>query len=649
MSGIAGIYNLDGRPVDRALLGRMTNVIAHRGPDGSGHWICDQVGLGHRVLHTTPESLQEKQPLVDDSGNLCLTLDGRVDNRDELITTLCVNGKAKEQITDAELILKAYEKWGEQCPQRLIGDFAFVIWDRVKQQLFCARDALGVKPFYYCNDGRRFLFASELHQIFEDSSIRREPNEGMIGEYLASAITNQEETLYRRILRLPPGHYLLVRPGYLRKQRYWDIDPTYSVRYQNDEQYAAHFLQLFKEAVRCRLRSHQPVGVYLSGGLDSSSVVGIAHMLYREEALPNRGFETFSMLFPGLACDESAYIRDVVRMWGIKCTTVSPEELNAPCYSELVHRYQDLPDYPNGATLDPLRTLAREKGVRVLLTGLGGDEWLTGSFYHYADLLRQFRILSLIRQIRWDSRVSGIIFPPFPVLRVGLWPLLPQSARQAIKRALRRRDRLPCWVDPQFARRTQLTERIRQEPLGRRFTSFAQGDLYKKLTNGWQTHSVEMEERAASWFGLEQRHPLNDRRIVEFALALPEEQRWRRDQPKYVLRQALRGFLPGTVRQRRTKADFSHLFAEALKTQGGERLFDSMAIMSMGWVDRARVRSMYQQMAQLYLQGDEGYITPVWPLWMVFGIELWFKTVFLDREIFPLRGLHIQEANSQSL
>ena len=639
MSGIAGIYNLDGRPVDPALLTRMTDVIAHRGPDGVRHWIDGPVGLGHRMLHTTPESLQEKQPLVDDSGNLCLTLDGRIDNRNEIRAALEARGAELRNDTDAEVALRSYECWGEMCPQRIIGDFAFVIWDGRKRQLFCARDPLGIRPLYYYTDGHTFRFGSELRQLFEDSAVRREPNDGMIAEYLACALTNQEETLYRGVLRLPPAHFLLVKPGQLRKERYWDIDPSFSIRHKSDSEYAEHFLEIFTEAVRCRLRSHRPVGVHLSGGLDSSSVVGVAQSLYRDGVLADPGFEAFSLVFPGIACDETVYIRDVARMWGLKYNTVSPEQSDASRYAKQVRRYHDFPDTPNGAISDPLKALAREKELRVLLTGLGGDEWLTGSFYHYADLLRRFRILSLIRQVRFDSRVSSVIFPSFPVLRVGLWPLLPESARRVIKRVLRRnRNGVPLWINPQFARRNELTERLRQEGVGKQFTSFAQGNLYKMLTSGWQSHALEMEERSASWFGLEERHPLNDRRIVEFALALPEEQRWRRDQPKYLLRRALAGFLPETVRQRRTKADFSHLFAEALKALGGERLFDSLAIMSMGWVDGVWVRRMYQQMTQLYARGDEGYARHVWPLWMVFGIELWFKTVFLDKEIFSSDG-----------
>ena len=157
MSGIAGIFNRDGRPVDPDLLARMTDAIAHRGPDGAGHWADGAVGFGHQMLCTAPESLHEQQPWRDETGQLCLVLDGRVDNRAELQRALAAAGAHLGEDTDAELVLQSYEVWGEACPKRIIGDFAFAIWDARKQQLFCARDFLGIKPFYYYADERTFL------------------------------------------------------------------------------------------------------------------------------------------------------------------------------------------------------------------------------------------------------------------------------------------------------------------------------------------------------------------------------------------------------------------------------------------------------------------------------------------------------------
>lgn len=228
MSGIAAIYNLNGRPLERALLGRMTDVIAHRGPDGSGLFVDGAVGLSHQMLRTTPESLREEQPLADETGDLILTLDGRVDNRDELKAELNAKGLELRADTDAELVLRAYQAWGEECPQRIIGDFAFVIWDKRNQRFFCARDPMGIRPFYYYVDDRTFLCGSELRQILEHPTVRREPNEGMVGEYLSAVIVDTEETLYRGVFRLPGGHALLVQPGRVRKYRYWNVEPRES-------------------------------------------------------------------------------------------------------------------------------------------------------------------------------------------------------------------------------------------------------------------------------------------------------------------------------------------------------------------------------------------------------------------------------------
>lgn len=633
MSGIAGICNLDGRPVDPARLQRMTDAIAYRGPDGLGCWIDGPTGLGHVMLHTTAESLLEIQPLYDVASALCLSLEGRVDNRDELRAALQSKGLVLKADTDAELVLRAYECWGEDCPQHILGDFAFAVWDGRKRKLFCARDVLGVKPFYYYADQRSFIFGSELRQLFEGADIPCEPNEGMIGEYLANAITSREETLYQGILRLPPAHCLRVQEGKLQTRRYWDADPARAIRYRSDAEYAERFLEIFTEAVRCRLRSRGSVGSDLSGGLDSSSVVSLIMSLQREGKIANKNVEAFSLVFPGLACDESGYIEDVVSKSGVKVNYLRSYEPGASCHEDYVRRHRDFPAYPGNYMWNAIRFLARDRNIRVMLTGAGGDDWLSGSEIGYAELLHRFKILELLHRARVDAQPPGngntvatLLFE----LRSDYLRLLSPKALRLIRWALRRKG-VPKWINPQFARRIHLRERLQRKPDLHKFSGNTQRDQYRWLNSGFLVHSLEYDDRSAAESRFEARHPFHDRRIIEFALALPQEQLWRMDQPKYLLRQAMRELLPESVGQRLSKAEFSHAWARAFLAQGGVSLLDSLGVYSKDWVVPDQVRATYRHMLELYARNDEEYSDYTHQPWRVYGIDLWYKILFLNR------------------
>ncbi|OAI49629.1 hypothetical protein AYO44_06390 [Planctomycetaceae bacterium SCGC AG-212-F19] len=631
MSGIAGIYNLDGRPADRDLLTRMTDRMAHRGPDGVDHWIDGPVALGHRMLRTTPESLGEKQPLTDETGDLCLTLDGRVDNRDDLREALEAKGARLRTATDAELVLKAYESWGKDCPERILGDFAFAVWDRRNRWLFCARDFLGKKPFYYHLQSHKFLFGSELRLVLEDETVERKPNEGMVAEYLASRITSQEETLFSEILRLPPAHWLIVQPGALVKKRFWDIDPANTVRYRNDREYADHFLNLLRQAVRCCLRSQAPVGAYLSGGLDSSSVVCVAHSLLAERG-SGSGPEAFSVMFPGRDCDETKYITAVARKWNIKVNGVNGEDVDASAYQVQSRRSLDFTHLPGQRMADSFRVQAREKNIRVLLTGVGGDEWLSAyARWHYADLLRAFRFGRLARDVWGGLRHVGFRASLYHAAG-GAWLHLPWPVRQRIKALFNitgTRMNFP-WIPARFRQRTSLLERIcRQHLPPQGFSSLAKEVSYANTMTGLSTFFTELEEQWASLFGVEQRDPLSDRRIVEFVFAVPEDQRWRNGLQKFILRQALRGLLPEVVRRRPNKSHMGHMYCLPLRSAFAAGSFDRLAIGALGWIEVDQVRKMYTRVAAQFDRRDRRYSIDLGTLWMIFGIEWWYRAVAL--------------------
>ena len=622
MSGITGIYNIDGRPADPALLQRLTRVIAHRGPDGIGYSIDGPVGLAHLMLHTTHESLQEKQPWSQELGGLCLTLDGRVDNRRELRAALESKGCAPRTDTDAELVMRAYECWGEDCPQRIIGDFAFAIWDGRSRKLFCARDLLGIRPFYYHFDGRAFMFSSELRPLLEVPGFQRRLNPGMLGEYLCDNITSLEETLYQGVLRLPPAHSLALQDGKLRISRYFDFDPDKTIRYSSDDEYAEHFFSIFKEAVGCRLRSQAPVALFLSGGLDSCSILGMAGQLAREGAIANGQLSSYTLASSHPEADERAYVSEAAGMWSFAVHSMNIDHIKAEPLLRDIQRYQDLPDAPNLSPWQELCAMASQNGSRVSLWGLGGDEWLTGDETHCADMLLRLKIPTLLRQIRHHVdlyRIWGGTNDQFPIRSVLLWclyPLIPRRLKSVVRSIVPRK--LPPWISPGFARAVGLHERLMRQETPPRFPSIAQQHIHAQFNSGYHALCKEEVNRMEAHHAIEGRHPFHDRRLIEFALALPEDQRWRGDQTKYVLRQAMRGHLPGSIRQRKTKADFTYLSAKAFAREGAEEVFQRLRLVAEGYVDAVAVRNMYER----FLQGDEDTGSP---LWTIFATELWLN------------------------
>lgn len=620
-----GVFNLDGQTIDRRKLYLMSEAIAHRGQDGSGIWAKGSVGFGHRLFQTTPESLQEflkgAQPLTNENGSLCLTLDGRIDNRNDLKSDLLARGHSLRAATDAELVLRAYECWGEDCAARLIGDFAFAIWDEDRRQLFCARDFIGIKPFYYFSDGRSFLFSSELHALFEFAEVPALINEGMVGEYLSVNICSRDETLFAQIKRLPPAHCLTVESGKLNLRRYWDVDPAKQIRYRRDEDYGEHFLQLFREAVKCRMRVHGGIAADLSGGLDSSSIVSVAQLLIKSGEVAGNGFEAFSKVFPGEAYDESEYIRAVVEKCNVASTLIPPSRMPTERFTEHARRYRDFPGYPNGGIVDPIWDLARQKGCRVNLSGVGGDDVFTVSQQHFSVTLRQGRFLKAWQDLRLavEGQVVSSIPPARLYVRAAIRRLF---ANRRAKIARQTDEALPEWINPDFARRIELADRLRQNSSALQFADADQESLYGVVFDSWILHNLEVDERVATLYGLEQRQPFRDRRIVEFCCAIPAEQRERNCLTRIALRTAMRGILPESVRRRRTKGWFDHLFGEAMTAFGGMDFFNSLAIAERGWVATDKLQTMYQT-TERWLNGDADSPHRVWPLWMAYGLELW--------------------------
>jgi asparagine synthase (glutamine-hydrolysing) len=623
VSGIAGIVHLDGRPVGHRELAAMTATMAHRGPDGTDWWRSGSIGFGHCMLRTTAQARHEVQPLSDADGGLCLTLDGRVDNRAEIGRDLAGARHYLRDGSDAELVLQAYRRWGRACIARLIGDFAFALWDGTRRELICGRDFHGKRPFYYYLGRSSFRFASEPQAVMADPRVPREPNQGMIGEYLANAVTSTTETLFRDLMRLPAAHYLVLGPGGMEVSRYWEWDPEHRVRYADDRDYAAHLRDLLASVTEVQVQSPWPVGAELSGGVDSSSVVGLVTHLQRVGRYDGN-MDAYSMFFPGRACDESTYIREVASHCGIGLHTFVPRPAGDEPYIAQSRRYLDLSNYPTMLMCTPHLAAAKNGGCRVLLTGHGGDEWLDGTKYAYADYLRHLSFGPLITDFRdsvdrwgWKSALIDLRY-------YGIKPLLPAAVVEFMQE-IRRREQLP-WLKPEFCRAVGLKERIHTTvPTGPDHATYCKA---MGLVGGFELHQFEFVDRYLASLGVEYRHPLSDRRIVEFALAIPESQRRRGEMTKHAFRAAVAGLIPESVRTRWGKADFSHVFYDELKAQGGSRLFHHMDIEELGWVDARRLRAMYERVGAWYRCGrGPDPTTTVWPLWLTLAVERWLQVV----------------------
>jgi asparagine synthase (glutamine-hydrolysing) len=615
MSGIVGVYSRDGRPVDPADVERMTARLAHRGPDASGVWNDGPVGLGHRMLWTTPESLYERWPMRSKSGDLVLVADARIDNRDELLASLGPAQWPDGEITDSELILRAYEKWGEDSPQRLLGDFAFALWDQRRQTLFCARDHCGAKPFYYYRSPRTLVFASEIKAILVAPRVPRRLNPVRIAEYLAQIFDDQAGTFYRDILRLPAGHCMSVHRDELRLRAYYRLDPSREIRLRSDDEYAEAFRERFTEAVRCRLRSAFPVGSLLSGGLDSSSIVGTARRVLTDDGRP---LHTFSAVFPSLPpahlrrIDERPFVKAVVAMSGLTPHYVHADRLSPLSDLDRVLWHEDEAFLaPNLYMHWALYRAAHQQGVRVLLDGVDGDTTVCHGLDYLGELARAGRVRTLGREVMALSRRHRTS-PRRVLWQFALEPLVPEPVRKLWQVARRRRR--PAWSDntviaPAFARRTGLAERARDhQDRERRAARTVRESHWRALTSPLLPYVLEIADKAAAAFSVEPRYPFFDRRLMEFCLALPAEQKLHQGWTRVVMRRAMDHILPEAVRWRVGKADLSPNFARRL-WEGDRNLLEDVILRDPqvieDYVDISALRAAYRRYAsQPMIQRD---------------------------------------------
>ncbi|MFT6890504.1 MAG: asparagine synthase (glutamine-hydrolyzing) [Halioglobus sp.] len=619
MSGIAGIVHFHDQHVDPILIEAMTTAQAHRGPNGMAHWHGAGAALGHCMLHTTTESVCEQQPLANEDGSLLLVMDGRVDNYLELRAHLRSKRAVLRDQSDAELVLKAYQLWGQGCLAHIEGDFAFAVLHTQERQLFCARDPLGNKPFFYYWNGKTLVFASEMQAILALPDTPQVLNKSMLAQWLASQWYSRDETFWQNIQRLMAGHFMQVTAAGPKTEQYWSPDLFAPLSYSSDEQYIEHYLELFTTTVKRLSRSHKPIAAEVSGGLDSSAIFAVAQNLLKHDTLLAPGLEGYTLNFTGVPdADETYYSRAVGAHWGRTITEVAPASPELAWYRNAAAKNKDFPGVPNGVMALNLMQQAIDRDARVLLNGVGGDEWLGGGRNYYSEELASGRLLDVTRLLRRDMASEGPLNGLWYLLRGGVAPALPAPVKELL-RGMRDRGQggidSQIWLNPQLRQLLHEQEKRYQPKAGAKYRWPGQRSELRLLNDAYIAHAREANEKLAASFGLELRLPFYTPAMVQFSFSVPKRLLFAEGVNKYAHRQAMQGLLPETVLRRQTKAEFSGTYQHYLDDLEPLLIRDIPA--RRPWVNAKTVRQIYDNYGEGQYAGLGEFM-----LWVLLGCDM---------------------------
>ena len=636
MCGICGILDLNGRRPPEGELRSMSAVLRHRGPDDQGEFTSGPLAMAFRRLSIVDVS-GGHQPMANEDGTVWIVFNGEIYNDPELRPLLKQKGHCYATNSDTETILHLYEEYGVDCVHHLRGMFAFAIWDDSAKRLFCARDRLGIKPFYYMLSSDRFAFASEIKALLEMRGFHRRLNRRALPEFFTLGYISSPETMFEDIFKLMPGHRLLFDLSQEDKApritQYWDLDIESCPPELKESDYVEQFSELFTEAVRTHLRSDVPLGVFLSGGLDSSSIAAVAASLRQEP------IQTFSVGYSEDQYSELAYAREVAQHLGAEHNEIilGPDTFFESLPQMIWHEDEPIV-WPSSVALGHVARLAREK-VKVVLTGEGADEVLAGYLKYRVTL--------------WNLRIGP-----------AYWRVAPSFLRQAIQRALESML-LPDWAQRKlrhsFLYYPEAFERIyfdnfysvftpeehsqmfsrslREEVLDsnpyansmRFFSASAESTnlLNRLLYLDIKTYLVELlmkQDQMSMAASIESRVPFLDHRLVEFTARVPARHKIRGFAGKYLLRRAMADRLPAAV-LRRNKKGFPTPVRPWLQNQLFERVLRTLTD------GRLAERQIISPTHVLNLLGAlrEGSSRAAEGCWRLLNFELWNR-IFLDRD-----------------
>ncbi|OPY61759.1 MAG: Asparagine synthetase (glutamine-hydrolyzing) 1 [Pelotomaculum sp. PtaU1.Bin065] len=622
MCGIYGVYNFgEKKEIIRAKLKEMGERLSHRGPDDEGLFVSDRIALGQRRLSIIDISTGH-QPMGNEDSSLWIAYNGEVYNYIELRQTYLEGKHRFVSKSDTEVIVHLFEEFGLDGFSKLNGMFAFALWDQKRQRLCLVRDPVGIKPLFYTIFDGHLVFASEIKSILAYLEHSPVPNEKAISEYLAFGYAMGPETMFKGIFRLPPGHFLLCDANGCRVKQYWDLrfNPDQSLP---EREYVEKFKSLFKESVKLQLRSDVPLGVFLSGGIDSSSVVAMVSSLIKDE------IKTFSAVFNNVSgYSEAKYSRLVSRQFHTKHfeVDVSPDDFRAFIPQFIWHLEEPTTD-PSGIPLYYVSRLARQQ-VKVVLSGEGSDEMLAGyTIYRYMKLMELYRRVPVhLRRAIFDPMLRAFAGK----LKAGRF--LSSAALPIEKRyyGLRYHDisAINGIISDEYIERLGIAASL--DNFARLYDQVNGQDIINKLlyvdTKVWLPEDILIKsDRMSMATSIELRVPFLDKNIIEFSARIPPSLKMKGLTGKYILKQAVRGMVPEEIINRK-KTGFpvpiAEMMRKELKDYIHDVLLDSKAA-GRGYFNSNRVKILLEE--HLNLKADNHKV-----LWMLFVLELWHKR-FIDR------------------
>lgn len=539
MCGICGIVNFNGQPVTASSIEAMMVKMKHRGPDDEGVFIKENLGLGHVRLSIIDLSKAGHQPMMSDDERYTLTYNGEIYNYLELRQELKHDFVFRTE-TDSEVLINAYRKWGEECLNKFNGMFAFVIYDKLNDEFFGARDRFGVKPFYYFKSSDTFIFASDIPPILTSNKYSPSVNKKVTYDYLVFGRTDQsEETFFNEIKKLQHGHCFRIKNGLFTIKRWYKL--KVNINEQNKFNQIENFLSLFTDSLKLRLRSDVPVGVCLSGGLDSSSIVGIL-----KNKLNYNNINTFSAVYEKHEnVNESNFI-DLLKPYTKINNYIKPTSNSfLQDIYDLIEAHSE--PFSTSAIYAQYKVMQLAQGkVKVLLDGQGADELLAGYHYFYGfyfkELIKSFSIFKLLSEI-----YSSIILTKSAYgLITSLYFMLPPFFTESIMRSKKE------FLSVDFLSKhkgSTITESL-----------YSSQNLNASLLNHFEyklEHLLKWEDRNSMWFSIESRIPFLDYRLVEYLFSLPASSKINQGKTKSLLRNSMKNLIPELIIKRTDKIGFA--------------------------------------------------------------------------------------------